>query len=95
MSYPCTRCGVCCQNLKYVDALKHLHFGDGVCRHYSAVNGCTIYHDRPVHCQIDKGYEEFFSEIMDKSTYYRKNAETCNALQEKVGLETYLRVTLI
>lgn len=48
MTFPCTKCGICCQNIQGIDSLSHLDRGDGCCIHYDTDNhSCTIYEERP------------------------------------------------
>jgi uncharacterized protein len=92
MSFPCTRCGLCCQQIEYVPELSDFHSGNGICRYYSKEKGCAIYELRPLVCRIDEGYKQLFSEQLSISEYYKKNAEVCNQLQEKLDLPLHYRV---
>ncbi|MDW1821580.1 YkgJ family cysteine cluster protein [Vibrio sp. Vb1018] len=94
MSYPCTKCGLCCKNIKSVIALHEYHSGDGVCKFYVESEGCSIYEQRPIYCRIDEGYKELFSKVITLKEYYKKNAEVCNQLQEENKLDVYYRVNL-
>jgi Fe-S-cluster containining protein len=92
MSFPCTKCGQCCQNIQHVPELATYHNGNGVCVHYSHQNGCLIYDDRPIFCRIDEGYVKFFASSMSVIDYYRKNAHVCNQLQDKNDVPFNYRV---
>lgn len=94
MSFPCTKCGLCCQNISKIEQLKEFHSGDGVCKYYIINEGCSIYEHRPDVCRIDEGYIKFFSEIISHSDYYQKNADVCNQLQEKNNIDINFRVIL-
>jgi Fe-S-cluster containining protein len=94
MSFPCTACGLCCQQLTGVSVLSHLDRGDGTCVHYSAVLGCEVYENRPVACRIDEGFRVFAKDRMTLEDFYRLNAEVCNQLQESAGLPPIFRVVL-
>ncbi|MGI9280371.1 MAG: YkgJ family cysteine cluster protein [Endozoicomonas sp.] len=94
MSFPCTRCGLCCKNIKHIEPLSRMHNGDGVCVHYSPEIGCAIYDKRPIHCRIDEGYEILFSQIVEKHEYYQKNADVCNQLQRATGMDSSFRIEL-
>lgn len=94
MSFPCTRCGLCCKAIHKVAELSDYHDGDGICRYYSERAGCVIYETRPLVCRIDEGYELFFRDRISHSEYYAKNAECCNALQEKAEMDKRYRVTV-
>lgn len=94
MSFPCTRCGLCCKEIHRVPELADFHNGDGVCRNYSEEHGCLIYDTRPLLCRIDEGYEQLFRQSLSVDEYYRKNAEWCNRLQVKAGLDEGYRIQL-
>lgn len=94
MSYACTQCGLCCQNIENIEQLSHLNRGDGTCIHFQEKDGCTIYESRPLACQVDAGYEVFASNLMSQKEYYTKNAVVCNKLQELAGLPTIFRVII-
>ena len=95
MSFPCSRCGACCKNLHHIKPLASFHSGDGICNYYSESLGCRIYQHRPLLCRIDEGYEVLFSRLLDKKSYYEKNARACNLLQKQAGLDDHFRVKLI
>lgn len=94
MSFPCSRCGLCCQNIRNVELLRRYDRGDGVCVHYCKDAGCLVYKDRPMACRIDEGYEVFAMAKMGIEDYYRENARVCNQLQEAAGLSKEWRVWL-
>jgi Fe-S-cluster containining protein len=94
MSFPCTRCGLCCQNIDKVEILKEYHRGNGVCIYYKPNFGCTIYENRPLVCRIDEGYVVFASDQLSLEDYYYANAEVCNQLQEAANLSVEWRVKL-
>lgn len=94
MSFPCTRCGLCCQNIDKVEQLRQYDRGDGTCIHYQPTVGCGIYEQRPIACRIDEGYQVFASDRMSLSDFYRVNAQICNQLQEAAGLPLKWRVKL-
>ncbi|MES1954166.1 hypothetical protein SAHY_06278 [Salinisphaera hydrothermalis EPR70] len=94
MTFPCTRCGLCCHKLGNSDALAELDRGDGVCIYYEPSIGCTVYDERPLVCRIDEGYDAFASDLMSLQRYYRHNAEVCNQLQAEADLPSNWRVKL-
>ena len=94
MSFPCTKCGQCCINIKHIEPLAAYHSGDGVCVFYSFENGCEVYETRPDVCRIDEGYHLFFSKQLSQSDYIIKNADACNQLQESAGIGLEYRVIL-
>lgn len=94
MSFPCTRCGLCCQNIKHVPELNDFHNGDGHCLYFKADVGCTIYQERPLVCRVDEGYQQLFENKISKKNFYLKNAEVCNYMQLEAGLPNHYRVKL-
>jgi hypothetical protein len=93
MSFPCTKCGLCCKNITNVVGLEDFHQGDGVCIYYHSSGECLIYQDRPLICRVEEGYNAFFS-YFEKEVFYQKNAEICNQLQEQAGMNVFYRVRL-
>ena len=94
MSYACTKCGLCCQNISDVKQLKDFDRGDGVCTYYRPHFGCTIYERRPLACRIDAGYQVFASDLMSLEDYYKKNAMVCNELQAAASMPIKFMVVL-
>ena len=94
MSFQCSKCGLCCQNINQVRALDNYHNGDGICKHYSFEKGCKIYDQRPLVCRIDEGYQAFFISVISLDEYYQKNAEVCNQLQEQCHYDEIYRVVI-
>jgi len=94
MSFPCTQCGLCCQNIDKLELLRDFHPGDGVCIHYQPGVGCMIYEQRPLACRVDEGYQVFAGDLLSREEYYRGNAQVCNQLQEAAGFPRDWRVKL-
>jgi uncharacterized protein len=94
MSFPCTKCGLCCQNLDKVPQLKEYDLGNGVCVNFDSELGCNIYEDRPIFCRVDEGYDLYKEYFLSKSDYYQANAQACNKLQAEQSLNTIYRVKL-
>lgn len=94
MTFPCTKCGLCCKNIDKIPQLSHYHAGDGICFHYNDDVGCTIYANRPDVCRVDEGYQKFFSLLIKKQDYYIKNAQICNQIQIANNLDEKYRVVL-
>ena len=94
MTFPCTKCGICCQNIQGIDSLSHLDRGDGCCIHYDTDNhSCTIYEERPLLCNIDLAYEELLK-IHVKKDFYLLNAQSCNELQEMHSILPHIELIL-
>ena len=80
--YRCDKCGKCCRNLNLNDLYDHLNRGDGVCRYLDEeTNLCKIYNNRPLICNIDKAYNEYFKDYYSKEQYYKINKEICMSLK--------------
>lgn len=88
--FPCTSCGACCSSIEGIEFLKEFNI-KGRCS-MLIENKCTIYESRPLLCRIDESYEQIFSTLMTKEEFYLQNATACNALQEKLGIDTRYRV---
>lgn len=93
MTFPCTKCGLCCMNLHKSDALSSFHAGDGICKYFDKKIGCTIYSSRPQVCKIDDGYK-YFTPQLSLEEYYQKNAQVCNQLQQEQQLPENFRVLI-
>jgi len=94
--FPCTSCGLCCQNISTVNELKEFDLGNGVCKFFNqSSNACQIYETRPAICRVDMMYElkykDFFSGRHD---FYIENAKVCNQLQLKAQLDQSFKVTI-
>ncbi len=93
--FPCTMCGVCCQNISEIEELKEYDLGNGVCKYYDEISReCKIYDNRPDICNIEKMYESVYSKNYTKEKFYRLNAQVCNLLQEKFGIIEDYRVKI-
>lgn len=83
MSFPCNKCGWCCQNLDNNEMYSLLDRGDGICKWFNIKhNNCTIYHTRPEICNIEKMYHSNFSAI-DYDEYINLNIQVCQSVQRK------------
>ena len=96
MMFPCTGCGLCCQNISKVEELKNFDLGNGTCIYFdSANNGCKIYDDRPNICKVDEMFKIEYSKYFTKKDFYIENAKVCNSLQELHRLDKNLRIKII
>ena len=78
----CDRCGLCCMQVGVSPAYSELDRGDGICMYFDCVTKlCTIYDQRPLLCNIEKAYQEYFKDTMSKNDYYRLNYEACDKLK--------------
>lgn len=95
ITFPCTKCGICCQNIQGIDALAKLDRGDGCCIHYDTENRlCTIYEERPLLCNIELAYEKIFKKSMSKKDFHLLNAKACNELQEMHQTPSTYRINI-
>ena len=47
-------------------------------------NICSIYHDRPDKCNIDKVYDLCFKDQISRDEFYKLNYEVCNKYKKEV-----------
>lgn len=93
--FPCTMCGICCQNISHIKELESFDLGNGVCKYFDLITkGCTIYDIRPNICRIDKMYELEYYKKFTKSDFYNLNAEACNRMQESYKIENKFRIKI-
>ena len=94
--FPCSGCGLCCQNIKNINELKEYDLGNGICMHFdSKTNSCNIYDERPIICRVDKMFELKYNKQFNKDDFYIVNANVCNSLQEQYGIDKSFRVKII
>lgn len=80
--FVCDRCGLCCMKVGQSPIYAKLDRGDGVCQYFDdASRLCTIYESRPVLCNVDEVYHEFFSHKISIEEYYNLNYESCKKLK--------------
>jgi len=93
--FPCTGCGLCCQNISEIDELKEFDLGNGTCKYLDIKNGfCEIYETRPKICRIDEMYEMKYKKNFTKKEFYLENAKVCNFLQEQYNIDISFRIIL-
>lgn len=44
-------------------------------------NQCSIYKDRPIHCNVDMFYEKYLKSTLTKDYYYKLNKQKCREFQ--------------
>lgn len=82
----CDKCGLCCKQIGNSQIYNELNRGDGICKYFDdETKLCTIYHNRPLLCNVDKAYEIYFKEKMSRDEYYKLNYESCKKIKEKYG----------
>jgi len=93
--FPCTGCGLCCQNIKNIVELKTYDLGNGTCKYFDHIsNECKIYDDRPTICRVDKMFDLVYTKEFTQEEFYIRNAKVCNELQEKYKIDKSFRVKL-
>jgi len=93
--FPCTSCGLCCQNISHIEELKTFDLGNGICKHYNeTLRTCNIYDDRPQICKVDEMFEIQYSNLFTKEAFYIENAKVCNTLQEQHKINKIFRVEI-
>jgi Fe-S-cluster containining protein len=93
--FPCTQCGLCCQNISQIKELKDYDLGNGICKYFDYINNsCKIYENRPNICQIDKMFDIKYHKIFTKKEFYIANAKVCNYLQETANINLSYRIKL-
>jgi len=93
--FPCSSCGLCCQNISGIDALEEFDLGNGICKHFDELTGsCKIYKIRPDICNIDKMFDIEYYKYFTKKKFYIENAKVCNILQEKYKLDKSFRIII-
>lgn len=82
MKFQCDKCGACCRLLNlFGPAYSSLDRGDGVCKYLDLdTNLCKIYETRPIICNVEQGYKEFFSSIPYEE-YINKTMDGCKKLK--------------
>ena len=84
--FNCDKCGLCCQQVSTSEIYAGLDRGDGICRYYDdSTKLCSIYDSRPIICNVDKAYQEFFQDKMSMEEYYALNYKSCQTLKKKTG----------
>lgn len=82
-SFPCDRCGLCCENLAGILLYEDLDDGTGVCKYFDKGSRlCSIYEDRPDKCNIDAAYI-YFQDQMSYGEYIRLNIAACQKLKDQ------------
>jgi len=93
--FPCTGCGLCCQNITNIKELKEFDLGNGICKYFDYNSReCTIYEYRPNICKVDKMFELVYHKEFTKEEFYIGNAKVCNALQEQYKFDKSFRVII-
>ncbi len=93
--FPCTGCGLCCQNISNIKELLEFDLGNGTCKYHNCIdNSCTIYDDRPPICRVDEMFRVKYNKYFSIEEFYLENAKVCNGLQEKYKLNKSFRIKI-
>ncbi len=93
--FPCSSCGICCQNISTIKELKEYDLGNGICKYFDRINNkCIIYENRPQVCRIDEMFEEEYNSFFSKKEFYIENAKVCNILQEQYKIDKNYRINI-
>jgi len=79
-AFPCVGCGACCRLVARAPETAHLDRGDGICRHLTDDNRCSIYDKRPTACRVDA----MCPPALEMSEWYRRNVDACGRLHLEV-----------
>lgn len=84
LSFPCDKCGLCCQRVNQSVMTEYLDKGDGSCRYYDEINHlCLIYENRPDVCNIQKMYQYHFTNIITWHDFIELNHKVCLQLKDE------------
>lgn len=93
--FPCSGCGLCCQNISTVKELKDFDLGNGVCKFFVfETKSCSIYETRPNICKVDKMFDLKYYKNYSKKEFYKLNVNACNEIQEKYQFDISYRIKL-
>lgn len=82
--FECDKCGLCCKNISNIPIISSLDRGDGICKNYDdETRLCKIYENRPLACNVDLGFEKYFSKFYTKEEYYKLNYELCEKMKKE------------
>lgn len=80
-SFPCDKCGACCRHVDRAEETQFLDRGDGICKHYNETNFlCTIYHERPDICRVDKQYALNYANLYTWDEFVELNRVACEII---------------
>jgi len=81
--FPCTSCGLCCQQIGHIEQLASFDRGDGICIHLKD-DRCAIYENRPDICRVDVMYHKVYHQYFSKEEFYLENSRVCKELQRQL-----------
>lgn len=87
--FPCTQCGLCCQNVNLATETEFLDRGDGTCKHYNTTTKhCSIYAERPDICRVLLQYTIRYEKYYTWDEYVDLNLKICTTLQDQEKQKT-------
>ena len=93
--FPCTSCGLCCQNIALIKELEDFDLGNGTCKHYNIIDlKCNIYEIKHNICRVEKMFDLEYNKYFSKNEFYILNAKVCNELQEKYNLDKKYKIKI-
>lgn len=82
--FECDKCGLCCLGLDRSELMADLHNGDGICKNLDLDTMlCRIYEERPIFCNVEKYYDLYLTDKMDREDFMQKNYEACKLKKEE------------
>ena len=105
MSFPCTRCLLCCttigillDNKDQLDELTQFMLSkfpykpleNGTCSQLSEYGECKVYDHRPIVCNV-----KLMAKLRGKTEeeYFKETASHCNQMMDRWGVEKSYRIT--
>lgn len=83
-NFPCTQCGLCCQNVALSEETINLDRHDGVCKYFDeSTKKCSIYDSRPDICRVDVQYHQRFVRFYTWEEYVQENLRICQILAQQ------------
>ena len=79
MDFPCRKCGLCCKMLQDIPILSDYDIGNGTCR-YLKNNLCSIYENRPILCNVERMYSNYFKDSISEKDYIKININACSQI---------------
>ena len=76
--FKCDCCGECCKHIK---AQELIIPGTTICKYLTKDNKCSVYKNRPLMCNVDKGYE-LFKDKWSLEEWYEINYTACKELKD-------------
>jgi len=95
VNFPCSKCGACCRRAgNWSNGIVPVK-ADGSCGHLLPDDTCGIYDERPVVCNVTRGYVELFSGGgLTEKEFFRLNSMVCNEMIRADGLDSKFLIDL-